>query len=285
MTAHRSESFHFWLGAMGVGIIALHLVLTWRFLGQTDQLILSFLLWSAIASLLWQRRHTLVFQSDRWSMLLGLSLVTLLLCKSLSLLWFESAFVRIFPGWAALCWVLLASGHRFKQYAHEFWIVLTLMVPQGLLAQVIHQLTGNYVQLLIAQTATFLLHYAGVDVVRVGVDVMLGQKAVAVEYACTGMPMLILLIQLAMMLLTLFPVSKVKQLGVLVMAIATALSLSSIRVVVMALAVNHPATFDYWHGSQGSQMFTTIAIGLFILCHHYLTDTDALSNTSQKREV
>ncbi|MDX2215605.1 MAG: cyanoexosortase A [Oculatellaceae cyanobacterium bins.114] len=273
MVVYQGKESQVWLSIVGVGIVALHLVLTWRLLGQTDQLVLNLLLWGAIASLLWQRRSTLILKSDRWATLIGLMLFTLLLCKSLSLFWFESAFVRVFPGLATLGWALLASGFRLQQYGREFCIVFTLMLPQGLLAEIMHQQIGSYVQVWIAQIATFLLHYGGVDVVRHGVEVVLGQKAVAVEYACTGMPMLILLLQLSVVLLLVFPISLWKQVLLVVIAIVTAFSLSSIRVAVMALVVNHPSTFDYWHGVQGSQIFTTLAIGLFILSHHYFVES------------
>lgn len=268
MADAQSREAHLGLGIVGVGFIALHLVLTWRLLQHSDQLILALLFWGAIATLLWRRRGSLVLESDRGASFLGLALVTVLLCKSLSLFWFESAFVRIFPGLAALSWALLASGFRLGQYKQEFCIVLTLMLPQGLLAQFLHQQVGSYVQVLIAQTAAFLLHYGGVNVVRRGIEVVLGQKAVAVEYGCTGMPMLILLLQLSIVLLIVFPAPTLKQILLAVMATLITVSLSSIRVGIMALVVNNPATFDYWHGAQGSQIFTTLSIGLFIFSHH-----------------
>jgi cyanoexosortase A len=268
MAEGQSKEAHLGLTIVGVGLIALHLVLTWRLLKHSDQLILALLFWGAIAILLWRRRESLVLESDRGASLLGLALVTVLICKSLSLFWFESTFVRVFPGLAALSWALLASGCRLGQYKQEFCIVLTLMLPQGLLAQLLHQQVGSYVQVLVAQIATFLLHYGGVDVVRRGIEVVLGQKAVAVEYGCTGMPMLILLLQLSIVLLMVFPASTLRQILLVVIATLITVSLSSIRVGIMALVVNNPVTFDYWHGAQGSQVFTTLAIGLFILSHH-----------------
>jgi len=263
-----------WLLYLGVGLILIHLLLTWGVTGRTDQLVLNGLFWGAIAAHLWQRRHTLILTSDRVPQFLGLALVGGLLAASLmppQLL--ASSLIRVFPGLIALSVGLIASGRHLTQYGKEFILVLTMMVPQGAISLAVEHWIGLPIQTLIAQCATFLLHYLSWDVTRQGVEVILPQGAVEVRYACTGVPILILLLQLSTLLLVTFPVRLSQRVIILFISGAIALLLSSSRVALMTVFVSHRETFDYWHGNQGSEIFSTLAIVLFaISCQPLIGD-------------
>lgn len=259
-----------WLGLIGLGLIALHLTLTWRLTQQMDQMVFNVLFWSAIVSLLWQRRQTLVLTSDWFSSTAASLLMGLVLVKSLSLFWFESTFVRIFPGFAILSLGLLASGTRLKQYWREGLMVLTMMIPDGVVSHLIEPKWGLAIQTVLAQSTTFILHYIGIDVVRQGTEVLLRKGAVRVEYGCTGIPILILLVQLSILLILLFPGRSYRQGYIFLLAGAIAFVLSSLRISLMVIVVGQPASFEFWHGPQGAQIFSTLGIILFALCSQSL---------------
>lgn len=262
----NTQRTQFWLGCVGLGVIALHLTLTWRLTQQTDQMVLNVLFWGAIASLLWQRRQTLTLTSDWVSSTIATLLMGLVLIKSLSLFWFESTYLRVFPGLAALSLGLLASGLRLKQYWREGVMILTLMIPSGTLAQMLEPWLGETIQTFLAQSTTFFLHYVGIDVIRQGTEVLMVNGAVKVEYGCTGVPIFILLIQLSILLILLFPTRMHQQGYILLLAGAIAFILSSARITIMILVVSQPDRFEYWHGPEGAQIFSTLGIILFALC-------------------
>ncbi len=266
----NTQKTQFWLGLIGLGLIALHLTLTWRLTQQTDQMMLNVLFWGAIVFLLWQRRKDLNLTSDWISSLVATVLMGLVLTKSVSLFWFESTYVRLFPGVAALSLGLLASGPRLKQYWREGLIVLTLMVPSGTAAQIIEPWLGSSIQTILAQSTTFFLHYVGVDVIRQGTAVLMDDRAVTVEYGCTGVPIFILLIQLSVLLILLFPTSIYQQGYIFLLAGGITFLLSSVRISIMLLVVSQPDRFEFWHGPQGAQIFSTLGIILFALCSQML---------------
>ncbi len=246
-----------------VALLALfHLLLTWRVIGQTDQLTLNALCWGALLVLLKRRQNRLRLGSDRLSSLVGVLLLGLMLTRSVFLFRFESDFVRVFPGLALLGVGLLASGTRLRQYWRECLLLLIIMLPKGPTERLLEVTIGEPIQVFTAQFATFILHYLGVNVVRQGLVIRLDQGAVEVWFHCTGIPVLILLLQLVLLLVVVTTPGRRMGLGLVGAVVAIAFTVSSIRVALMALVVANPETFAYWHGSEGSQIFSMIAIGL-----------------------
>ncbi len=252
-----------WLGAIALGLVAVHLILIWKLTAQVEPLIVSSLFWGGIGSRLWQRRSQLHFSSHRLAQWLGLFLLSATLVKSLSLFWFEGSFVRLFPLLAAVAWALLASGFGWRQYSREALLLLPLVMPQNWLEQGLQSLIGPAVQTFTAQIAGFLLHYLGFTVVPRGAILQVNDGSIEVLFHCTGIPALIVLLQLALLFFVVFPTRRSQQASILAVAVLLALLVSSGRVALMALVVGEPHTFAYWHGPQGSQIFSTVAIVLF----------------------
>jgi cyanoexosortase A len=267
------------LSGIGLGLILLHLLLTWRFTSSIDQLLLNVIFWGTIVMLIYQKRHHLPWQHDCFSSTIGSLLMGLLLCKSISLFPNESEFIRFFPSLAGLALALLASGWKVHRYGRELAIVLVLMIPPGLLGRLLEWSIGGEIQILIAQSAAFLMHYVGINLVTQGTEILLKQGAVRVEYACTGIPIWILLGQLASLLVIGFRLDY-SEIGKIFLAV-TGISwlLATIRVIVMANVIAQPRQFDYWHGAAGGQIFSTIAIVLFALfCQLLPTIAQAFSD-------
>jgi cyanoexosortase A len=108
-----------------------------------------------------------------------------------------------------------------------------------------------------------MLHYLGFDAVQQRTTITLNQGAVDVLFRCTGIPLLILLLQLALLFFMMFPLCQKQRMRLLITAVLIAFLLSSLRVALMAVVVNDPIAFSYWHGGNGSQLFSTGAIALF----------------------
>jgi cyanoexosortase A len=266
------QSLRFWYGCVGAQLVALHLILSWRIVGQSDQLIMSLLFWLSLGTLLARRQPQPAFSSNGLTSTLGAGLITLICLKSVSIIATESAYVRILPGLAGLAMAGLIVGFRLVHYWREGLLILTFMIPTGLANQGLGMAIGMQAQLSVAQFATFLLHYLGFTVVRDGITISLPGGAVSVEYGCTGGDLAILLWQLSVPLVLLFSIPKGYRCWIPIMIVLLTFLLSSIRVVIMALVVNAPEAFAYWHGHPGGQWFSMLAILLFSLYGLWLTE-------------
>lgn len=264
------------LGGIGIGLMLLHLTLLWKLTRQTDQLVLSLLFWGAIGRRLWQRCQSLVLDSNWIASGIGLGLIALLLLKSVSLFWVETSFLRLLPGLAAVGLGLLASGWRVRQFWPEFLLLLPLMLPKGLILHALETWIGLPVQTLTTQFSTFILHYLGVMVERQGVNIVLPNGAVEVMFGCTGIPVFVLLLQLALLFIVSYPLTSLKKIQVCVAAATIAFTLSSLRIALLASIVSDPKWFSYWHGTEGAQVFSSGAIVLFSwFCHALVEQRDS----------
>jgi cyanoexosortase A len=260
-------SFDYWLAATsGSGLIYLHLLLTWKFTNNLDQLLLSLIFWGTIVRLLWQKRTSLTIRSGWLSRTIGSLLMGLLLSKSMSLFPSESEFIRLFPGFAGLALALVTTGWKLSLYRRELAIVVLLMLPPGLLGRILELTIGSSIQTIIAQSAAFVMHYFGVNLIVQDITIFFKTGAVKVEYACTGIPIWILLLQLSGLMIIGLRLKHTERISMLIIATGLTWALATIRVVIMAAVMTQPASFQYWHGTAGGQIFSTIAIVLFALC-------------------
>lgn len=262
-----------WLVAIMISLATIHLILVWHIAEQTDQLVLSALYWLAI-TVSFKQRLLQSGPNDHWiANALGLLLITFVIYRSLVVLLSESSFVRLFPSVSVLGIVLLAAGFKFYIYWREWVLMGILALPPILTNHVLEKLFGHYLQLTIAQIATFFIHYIGLDVTRQGVDIVLERGAVSVAYGCTGGDMLILLWQLCMPAVLLVPIPKPYRLGMPFWAIGLTLILASMRVSLMAFFVHQPALFEYWHGDAGNQIFSNVGIFVFGVVYWWIAES------------
>lgn len=174
--------------------------------------------------------------------------------------------MKLAPLLVAFGLALLASGVKgLKQYWRELMFVLLLCVPEGLFLQIIEK--SFNVTTLTAKFAVFVLWYLGVAVSGQGVNVILPKGYVYVNDACTGISTALLLLKFSVLFILMFPTDWLKKILVLVGAVFIAFITSGIRVALMAVFVSNQEVFDYWHGAQGNQVFTTTSILIFgLLC-------------------
>lgn len=270
------QNSKFCLFGIAVGLTGLHLILTWRLTGDIDRMIISVLFWGAILCLIWRKRNTLNLESGIFSSFFGLLLIALVFVKSISLLWVESSFLRIVPIITTLGLGMLASGIKgLKQYWRELIIVLLLCLPESLLTQIIDELFQ--VTTLTTKLAVFILWYLGFEVSRQGASVILPTGSPLVGSTCTGISAAILLLKLSVIFILMFHTDWSKKILLLTGAIFIAFATSGIRVAIIATVVSNREAFHYWHGSEGSQIFSTISILIFGLFCRFLLYLDECS--------
>ena len=278
------QSSKFCLWGIAVGLSILHLGLSWRLSGDTDQLILNVIFWFGLLSLVWQKKDILYLESDVFSSFFGFILIALVLLKSISVFWFESYFIKLAPLFITLGLTLLASGIKgIKQYWRELMFVLILSIPEGLFIQLFEK-TFN-VTTLTAKFAVFILWYLGFQSSGQGVNVILPTGYVYVNDICTGISTALLLLKFSVLFIFMFPTDWLKKILVLLGAISIAFVTSGIRVALMAIFVSNQEAFNYWHGSQGNQIFTTTSILIFGLFCRFLLQLNEWASTDSVEEL
>ena len=245
------------LRLVGLGLVGLHLELIGQVTGNPDQFVLSGLFWGAIAVQVhhhWPAR----LPRSRPFLLLGAALIGGLILRSWHLGEGESAFVRLFPLFAWAGWFSMVQGWRWLPWGQSWALVLALSVPPRALPLLLETIAGGQICNATAAIAAFGLHYLGFDVVHQNSLIQLPEGIVNVEFACTGVPLLGLLLQVSVLLAV---VTQGQTVGRLVgWSVAIAALLSVVRVAIMAVVVSDPTAFQFWHGSSGGQIFTLIAL-------------------------
>lgn len=271
------QNSKFYLFGIAVSLTALHLLLTWRVIGDIDRPIITMLFWGAILCLVWRKRDILNLESGILSSFFGLLLIALVFLKSISLFWFETSWLKILPIIAALGLGLLASGFKgLKQYWRELIIVLLLCLPESLLTQIIDQLFK--VSTLTTKFAVFILWYLGFSVSRQGVYVILPSGSALVSPACTGISTALVLLKLSVMFILMLPTNWRQKILVVIAAIFIAFVTSGIRVALISTVISDPVAFNYWHGSEGNQIFSSISLLIFGLLCGFLRPPDELAS-------
>ena len=249
-----------------IATVILYLNLTWN-TGDIDLVTTSGFYWGAIICLLWRKRDRLNYDGELFSSCLGLFLLGLIISKVLSLFWFESTLLPLFPLAMALALALIASGFKgLSQYKQELFFAWFLFFPEGAIGHAIDNIV--HITILNAKFATYFLYYIGFDVASQGNQVLLslpelGQFKAIVDYPCAGVPMILLMLKFALLLISLASLSKQEKLIVPTFSIVLGFLLGVVRVSILTLLIPNPSKFDYWHGAQGSQIFSTLAITIF----------------------
>jgi len=248
----------FWFLAIAAGLIAVHVSLYLKLNGTLNQVSISLLGLAAVFSLLSEKRHTLKFESDIFSTLLGVLLIAFVLVRSLFATKVDS-FVELTPFIGMLGLALIASGIKgLRQYWLELLLIFAFNAPIGFIGQRFD------ISIFTALFSNAILSYLGFPVVREGVNLIMPTGAVEVYPGCSGMETITQLVRLAILFLIMFPTSVAKRFIVPFVAVVIAFVVNGFRVALMAVLVaRNPEAFDYWHTGTGSQIFFLICSLLF----------------------
>ena len=108
-----------------------------------------------------------------------------------------------------------------------------------------------------------MLWYIGFDANSQGQIVYVNGGAIDIYMGCTAVPLFLKLLQFSFLILLLFR-SLCRNLSLLLILPAIlSLVFSIIRLAIMALVVNNPEAFEFWHGIEGGNLFMTIALVMF----------------------
>ena len=270
----------FWLltSLFLLGIFYLNLI--WKATNNLDELTTNILFFGAIFFLLWRRKDRIKIHSDLFSIFSGLSLLVIVTIKAIFLLDSELALLPLFPFFAGIGLALIASGFQgLGQYSLELFFAGFLFFPEDVIGFKVNNLVK--VTNITASFASYFLYYLGFDVTNRGNEVILslpnvGDYRALVNYSCTGLSMMILMLKLSLLLVSFFPLKKSQYLSIPIVSMTIGFLLGVVRVCLMTLVIPKPATFDYWHGAEGSQIFSTIAIMMFSGWAYWILNRDNL---------
>lgn len=228
-------------------------------------------------SLLWDRRHDLVFGSRWRDVWLGAGLGVLFLILSAYLLQQHGLYadtlaaeqgasqqitllLRSLPVVSGLAVGLLGFGlPGLKQIWRELSIAIALGLP-GILAAYAVDISP-----VTARFSTALLHYAGFEVVREGLMIFLEGGGVEVYAGCSGLESMAYLLGLSALCLIMFPLKGWIRYWIPLVGLVLGFVINGIRVALMALlvAAGRDAAFEYWHVGDGSLLFGLAAVVVF----------------------
>ncbi|MGB3208937.1 MAG: cyanoexosortase A [Crinalium sp.] len=261
---------NFWLLGITGCLIAINLNITWTTSQSIDQVVFKIIAWCAALFLSWQQRHYLCLKSDVTSTIIGLLFIAWVMFRSLFSSITDDVFVNISPLISVLSICFLASGlNNLKQYTRELAIVFVSIFPSEPLLPILGKVIGVDISILVStitsKFSAFVLWYLGFETERLGVNIILPGGAITIYDRCSGLSDMILLLQIACIVLVIFSLGTYKKLILLITAVILAFIVNSVRVALMAflVAFSNRSAFDYWHGGDGAQIFSTIAIFVF----------------------
>ncbi|MGK7876349.1 MAG: cyanoexosortase A [Xenococcaceae cyanobacterium] len=272
------KKLSFCLLSLAAGLITVHLNLTWRS-ENYDLLSGSLLFWLAVSYLIWEKRDRLNLESDVFSSLFGISLITMVLVKSLHLFG-DDIFLRISPFFSILGLGLVASGFKgLKQYWRELLLFGFLALPWELIYLFID------LSLLTAKFAAFVLWLLGFEVSRQGVLVILPTGSIEVYDGCSGLRMILQLLGLALIFIVMVTTSLRQKILLSIAAILLAFVVNGVRVALMTVlvALSNEEAFKYWHLGDGSLIFSLIAVLILGLICASLSTGEAQDNLDWER--
>lgn len=248
----------YWLVGIAATIAALHLTL----LDEADKqnlLSLSTLIWLAIASLIWDKRHELKLESDVFSTLLGITLIAIVLLRSISPTGYH---LTVSPLICGIGLALMASGvKQLYQYGKEL-LILFLLALYPILSSILQAIK---LPLITAQFSNFILWITGFNSYREGIIIHLPTGSVEVYDSCSGVESIMLMLNIAVLFFLLFPVKLKPGIIAIIIAVFLGFFVNVVRVALMALLVAYskPQAFEYWHGDDGSLIFAMISVFIF----------------------
>ncbi|ELS05527.1 Transmembrane exosortase [Xenococcus sp. PCC 7305] len=262
----RFDDHRFWL----LSIAGLLMAFNWYFVEYN---LVCLIYWFAALSVTWKRCNDYNFESDIFSTIIGLILIFWLLFRGLIADNHTDVIARMYPLFSVAAILFLSTrASKIFQYWHEILIVSLTGIPWEHIFAIL-SLTAK-ISVLDAKIARLLLWYIGFDVYQQDNLVVLPTGSIQIAGACSSFNLLGLMWQSCLVIYLCIALTKNQQFLLWLWATVIALGVNSIRLCLMALLIanDQQAAFDYWHGSSGAEIFTTIAILLLALTYWLLVE-------------
>ncbi|MDM3848115.1 MAG: cyanoexosortase A system-associated protein [Aphanizomenon gracile PMC638.10] len=242
-------------------ISSINLTLYWRVEQNFNQWFLELTLYGSILWHLCQKRYDLTLVSLFPANFIGCCLIIIPYLNANFSIQEISIFWYFLPLITSVGFALLASGFQgIKQFRR--YLVITAIFS---LVEILVKLLGMLIKITVisAKFTSFLLWYLGFDSTTQGTLVYVNNAIIDVLSECTAIPLLILLLKVSFLLIILFP-SFLKNIYLpFILSVVISGVFSVIRLAIIALVVTDKPAFNYWHGSQGGDIFALLSFLLF----------------------
>ena len=270
----RLDEHRFWLLLITGLLIAFNICLV-----EYNSVYLLF--WLAALSITWRKRKELNFESDIVSTTIGLILIIWLLFRGVIAGSNTDVILRMYPLFsiAGIC-LVSTKASKIMQYWREILIVSFTGIPGEHIVTFLS--IAERISILDAKISRLILWYVGFDVAQKENLVILPTGSIKIAGACSSLNLLILLLQFCFVICLCLAIKRNQKILLLLCSTVIGLGVNCLRLCLMALliAYDQQEAFDYWHGSAGAEIFTTIAILLLALVYWLLIEnkTKVLNN-------
>ena len=256
-------------------MIAIHFTMLTRKSIESNIVSLHFLLFVGIASLVWEERSNLKLKSSPVASVLGALLIGLILLRTLTPLGYDVAMAPFIFG-IGIC--LLSSGANSFKYFRKELILLSLTAFYPKIVDILIQMGITKAT---AQASSFLLWASGFSVYRNGVQIILPKGRVEVLSACAGVDSMLLMLTVTIFFFILIQTKLKDKIICLIVAALISFWLNSFRIAILALLANSQDMkgFEYWHGGDGSLVFSVLSVGVFAVFCWFFYVRKALENS------
>lgn len=255
--------------AIACGFAMIHFLLINQSNNKSDDLIFTVLPWAGLIFLLWQKKEQINLESDYLSSIMGFLLIGLILMKSVNLFWFEASFIKVIPLLGIIGLLLITSGFKsLKNYAREIIILTIFIIPSDSLERIVNRVFQ--VNVLTAKMSTMFLWYSGIEVSSDGAIINFPDSSVFVDYPCTGVSSMLILLKLSILAICVFNKSLKITIFLTFISIIIGFFLGVIRASILALIIKDTELFNYWHGDDGGSIFAMISMGVFALIYNFI---------------
>lgn len=171
----------------------------------------------------------------------------------------------------ALLWLLILVGIAlsswglgfFKKYPHPIFLILLSVhpTPDILIGQLWIALTPNYLlERLMAWSSSLALQAIGQPATSNDIYIFLPTGGVEIGWGCNGFDMALTIATFGLLVGLIFKQNWLQTLGLAIFGIALALIFNVPRIVLLTFAAVFwgEESFNFWHGTWGGQIFSTI---------------------------
>jgi len=245
--------------AIAAAMTAIHFTVLMRKSVESNTINLHFLLFFGIASLVWEERSNIKLQSGFFATLLGTLLICEVLLRTITPVGYDIANSPLIVG---LGLSLLIGGIYSLKYFKKELILLSLTAFYPKIGDFFNQIGITKAT---AQASSFLLWLSGFSVHHNGFEIILPKARVEVLTACAGLDSMLLIITVTIFFYILVRTKLVDKIICMIVAILISFWLNSLRIAILAILANSgdKKGFDYWHGGDGSLIFSVLSVGVF----------------------
>lgn len=257
----RLNDPRFWL----LGVAVLLMAFNW-YLVEYNSVYLLF--WCAALFITWRNNHNLTFDSNIFSTIIGLVLIIWLLFRGVVADNYADLITRMYPllSLASIC-LLSTKVSEILQYWREIIIVSLTGIPWEHIFSIISP--TETISIIDAKVARLLLWYVGFDAYQQDNLVILPTGSIQIAGPCSSFDLLRLTWEFYIVICLCFAIKRHQKILLYLWSTFIALVVNAIRLCLMALLIanDRQEAFDYWHGSAGAEIFTTIAILLLAMVY------------------